>query len=300
MTPLPLWLRALGRLPLWLLYALGALLAFLLRYVLLYRVRIARENLRACFPDRDAAAIRGFLDAYYRRLGQIIAECLKLAGLSARQLRERVRFANLELVQRELGAGRSVILLAAHLGNWEWQLQGIVVHTQTPVDAAYKPLHSAGADRALLQLRSRFGARMVPAKKLVRVVARARGQLHMVALMADQIPSSSAGRHWVRFLGRETAFYPGPAEIARMTGYATLFAGMRRIRRGYYEITFHPVVAADERLEPAAFTERYARLLEAEIRQDPPNWIWTHRRWKLAPPTQAEMSPDASAPGRGP
>lgn len=285
MTPLPPWLRALGRLPLGLLYACGALLAFLLRHVLHYRVRIARENLRRCFPDYDPARISTVLDDYYRRLGQILAECLKLPGMRVEELRERVRFANLEVVQRELDAGRSVILLAAHLGNWEWQLQGIVAHTGTPVDAAYKPLHSRAADHALLALRSRFGARMVPAKKLVRAVARARGQLHLVALMADQIPSSSAGRHWVTFLGRETAFYPGPGEIARMTGYATVFAGMRRVRRGYYEISFQAVSQAGEKPEPEQLTRRYAQLLETEIRADPANWIWTHRRWKLAPPS---------------
>lgn len=284
---LPLWLRALARLPLGLLYALGALLAFLLRHVLRYRVRIARENLQGCFPERDAAGIEAILNQYYRQLGQITAECIKLAGMSEPELRERVQFSNLELVQRELDAGRPVILLAAHLGNWEWQLQGIVTHSRTPVDAAYKPLHSGAADRLLLHLRSRFGARMVPAKKLVRTIARSRDQLRMIALMADQIPSSSAGRHWVRFLNRPTAFYPGPGEIARMTGYATVFAGMRRRRRGFYEITFHPVLDAGQPLSPEAVTERYARLLEAQIRQDPANWMWTHRRWKLSPPPSA-------------
>ena len=290
MKPMPLWLRVLARLPFGVLYFLGALLSLLLRYVLRYRVGVARSNLRACFPEFDARRIDAVLNSYYRRLGEIIAECLKLASLSADELRQRVRFTNIGLVQSELSAGRSVILLAAHLGNWEWQLQGIVVHSSTPVDAAYKPLHSATADGVLLQLRSRLGARMIPAKKLVRAVARNRNQVHMVALMADQIPSSSAGRHWVQFLGRATAFYPGPGEIAHMTGYATVFAGMRRVRRGYYEITFERVLAAGERLEPEAFTARYAQLLEASIRLDPPNWIWTHRRWKLAPPPATSMS----------
>ncbi len=290
MKPMPLWLRALARLPLGALYVFGALLSLLLRYVLRYRVRIARNNLRGSFPEFDARRIDAVLNSYYWRLGEIVAECIKLASLSAEELRRRVHFTNIELVQDELAAGRSVILLAAHLGNWEWQLQGIVAHSSTPVDAAYKPLHGAAADRLLLQLRSRLGARMIPAKKLVRAVARARNQVHMVALMADQIPSSSAGRHWVQFLGRATAFYPGPGEIARMTGYATVFAGMRRVHRGHYEISFERVLGAGEQLEPEAFTARYAQLLEAQIRLDPANWVWTHRRWKLAPPASAAMA----------
>jgi KDO2-lipid IV(A) lauroyltransferase len=297
MKPMPLWLRALARLPFGVLYALGALGSLLLRYVLHYRVRIARDNLRRCFPEFDAQRIDDILNSYYRSVGQIAVEILKLATLSADQLRQRVRFTNIELVQDQLSSGRSVILLAAHLGNWEWQLQGIAVLSGgVPIDAAYKPLHGATADRLLLQLRSRFGARMIPAKKLVRTVARGRNQLHMVALMADQIPSSSAGRHWVQFLGRPTAFYPGPGEIARMTGYATVFAAMHRRSRGFYEITFERVQDAGEQLEPAAFTARYAALLEAQIRRDPPNWIWTHRRWKLAPPPAAAITAGEALP----
>lgn len=297
MKPMPLWLRALARLPFGALYFFGAVLSLLLRYVLHYRVRIARDNLSRSFPELDARRINVILNSYYQGIGQIVAECIKLAVMSADELRQRARFTNVELVMDELAAGRSVILLAAHLGNWEWQLQGMTVLSgSVPIDAAYKPLHGAGADRLLLQLRSRFGARLIPAKKLVRAVARNRNQVHIVALMADQIPSSSAGRHWVQFLGRPTAFYPGPGEIVRMTGYATLFAAMRRVRRGHYEISFERVLGADEQLQPEALTARYAQLLEAQIRLDPPNWIWTHRRWKLAPPATAVSAGEALPP----
>jgi KDO2-lipid IV(A) lauroyltransferase len=196
----------------------------------------------------------------------------------------RVLIPNLAELRAETAAGRSIIFLAAHLGNWEWQLQGIMVQLGVPIDAAYKPLHLASADRAVLLLRSHFGARMVAAKKLLRVVARHRHQVHAIALMADQIPmSSGSGRHWLTFLGQPTAFYPGPAEIAHATGYATYFPCMRRLSRGYYELYFAPMTAAGERLESEAFTARYARVLEAQIRSDPANWMWSHRRWKLTP-----------------
>lgn len=285
--PLPLWLRLGARLPFGLLYAAGRVLSLLLRYVLRHRVAVARANLRGCFPDKTPAQIRQILDRYYRRLGEVAVECVKLASLSPAEVRRRVQFPNLALLQAEIDAGRPAILLAAHLGNWEWQLQGIVVQLGVPIDAAYKPLRHAGADRLVLALRSRFGARMVAAKKLMRAVVRHREELHVIALMADQIPMSSGGaRQWLNFLGRPTAFYPGPAEIAAATGYATFFASMQRLSRGCYEIRFERMTAAGERLEPERFTARYAQLLEAHIRHDPANWLWSHRRWKLAPPSQ--------------
>jgi len=284
----PWWLRAIAQLPFGLLYALTAAIGFCLRYGLHYRVQVARSNLQRCFPDWSAAEVERVLNDNYRHLMQVAAECLKLAALSREELAQRVRFTNLELVHAETRAGRSEVLLAAHLANWEWQLQGLVANVSVPVDGAYKPLHGRASDRALLRLRSRFGARLVVAKQLLRAVARHRNEVRLIAFMADQTPTSSGGRHWIPFFGVATAFYPGPAEIARMTGYATFFASMRRVARGFYEITMHPVTRAGERLEPEVLTTRYAQLLEAHIRGAPAAWLWTHRRWKLEPPAHRE------------
>jgi KDO2-lipid IV(A) lauroyltransferase len=282
-----LWVRAIAALPWWLLYAFAALLALLARHVVRFKVAIARENLHRCFPDLPPARINRLLNAYYRQLAQVAVEFFKTASLSAQQLNSHITPINFEQIRAQTDAGRSVILLAAHHCNWEWAFHGTVLQMTAPVDAAYKPLHGARSDRELRKLRVQFGANLIAAKRLVReVVARRRQvQVHAVALLADQMPTSSQGRHWLTFLGRETAFYPGPGEIARMTGYAAFFIAMRRNRRGHYTLEAQPIAAADERLDPPVFTQRYATLVEAQIRASPWNWTWLHRRWKSSPPT---------------
>jgi Kdo2-lipid IVA lauroyltransferase/acyltransferase len=287
-----LWLRTLSRLPFPMLYALTGSLAFLLRHVLLYRVRLARSNLSQCFPSRSKAEIESMISAYYRHLGEVAAEFIKMAAMSAQEMRRRTPFSNAALLSAETDAGRSVLLLGSHFANWEWSLQGTTLALGVPIDAAYKPLHAAGADRELLQLRGKYGARMVAAKRLLRVVAKRRHEVHAIALMADQMPASSGGRQWLEFLGCDTAFYPGPGEIGRLTGYAAFFVGMRRIERGHYELSLHPIAAAGERLAPEVFTLRYAQLLEAQIRRQPTDWMWTHRRWKLARP-DSDLAPES-------
>jgi KDO2-lipid IV(A) lauroyltransferase len=280
------WVRAIAALPWWLLYAVAALLAFVARYVVRFKVSIARENLQRCFPELPPAQINRLLTAYYRQLAQVAVEFFKTANLSAQQLCSHITPVNFEQVREQTDAGRSVILLAAHHCNWEWALHGVVLQMTAPVDAAYKPLHGARSDRELRKLRVRFGANLIAAKRLVReVVSRRRQvQVHVVALLADQAPTSSQGRHWLTFLGRDTAFYPGPGEIARMTGYAAFFIAMRRTRRGQYTLEVQPISAANEGLDPPAFTQRYAALVEAQIRASPADWTWLHRRWKSARP----------------
>jgi KDO2-lipid IV(A) lauroyltransferase len=242
-----------------------------------------RENLRRCFPDMPARQFNATVARHYREMTQAALEMFKLATLSAPQLRARVRFTNTEVLNAELQAGHSVMLLTAHQGNWEWLLQRLALEFAPRFVCAYKPLRNAGFDRDLLALRSRFGAQMVPAKGLLRSLLRQK-QAHVTALAADQMPLSSPSRVWLTFMGVTTAFYPGPAGIAARYHYVAFFMAMRRVSPGYYEVEFQPVAAAGETIDAATFTARYAARVEAQLRRVPSDWAWGHRRWKLAPP----------------
>ena len=102
-----------------------------------------------------------------------------------------------------------------------------------------------------------------------------------VAMVADQEPTTSERKHWTRFLNRETAFYMGPEEIARVTRFPAFFIGLRRLARGQYEMQLTPLAAPGEALAPGELTERYVAMVEAQIRAAPPDWPWSHKRWKL-------------------
>jgi KDO2-lipid IV(A) lauroyltransferase len=150
-----------------------------------------------------------------------------------------------------------------------------------PVDAAYKPLVDPWAEREMKTVRSRFGCRLIPAKELLPDIIRRRGVTRAIAMVADQEPTTSEHKHWTRFLNRDTAFYMGPEEIARVTKLPVFFIAMRRVSRGHYEMAFEPLAQPDEKLPPGELTERYARRVEQQIREAPSDWPWSHKRWKL-------------------
>ncbi|MBV8974076.1 MAG: hypothetical protein JOY74_03060, partial [Sinobacteraceae bacterium] len=93
--------------------------------------------------------------------------------------------------------------------------------------------------------------------------------------------TASEHKYWTRFLGRDTAFYMGPEEIARVTRFPVFFIAMRRQARGYYEMEFQLLAGRGEAGRPGELTERYARLVEQQIHAAPPDWPWSHKRWKL-------------------
>ena len=101
---------------------------------------------------------------------------------------------------------------------------------------------------------------------------------------ADQAPVSTDKRYWTRFLGQDTAFYVGAEQIARATRLPILYVGMRRIRRGYYEVEFTPLWDGHEATDANAITERYARACESDVLKSPADWLWSYRRWRVKKP----------------
>jgi Kdo2-lipid IVA lauroyltransferase/acyltransferase len=277
----------LSRLPLWLLYAMAAIATLAMRHVVRHRVNTVRTNIERSFPDLPPREQRRIESRYYANLSQVLAEVLKMGALSRAELQRRVRFSNPQLIREAIAAGGSVLVLCAHQCNWEWQLLALSAQLQVPVQAAYKPLRGPVGERLMRALRSRFGAELVPAKELLRSLLQRR-DARAIAMVADQAPVSSEFRHWTRFLQRPTAFYMGPEKIAQATRFAVVFAGMRRVARGRYEVVCEQLATRGERPAPGEITERYARAVERQVLAAPADWMWSHRRWKLPAPGRGD------------
>ena len=273
-----------SRLPMWALYAYCAFLYFLAYYVVRHRRHVIREQLARVYPElseRERAAIH---KRFLKNFCEVLVEVLKSASISPSGMSARVRIRNLADARQYLDAGRSVMFVTSHLCNWEWLLHGVTLQLGYPLDAAYKPLHDAWAERLMLKIRSRFGARLIPAKELLADYLRRRAVVRALAMNADQAPVSTDKRYWTLVLGQDTAFYVGAEQIARATRLPVLYLVMRRVRRGHYEVELKTLWDGRETLPANAITERYARACERDVLEHPADWLWSYRRWRLQKP----------------
>jgi Kdo2-lipid IVA lauroyltransferase/acyltransferase len=278
------WARLLACVPLNGLYGITGFLGWLTYRVYPYREHVVRENLGKAFPEFDETQLRTVIRGYYLGFAQMLAEVVKSVSLPATEIRQRVRIVNLDAPRRLLERGQSVLLVAAHQCNWEWMLLALSLELGYPLDAAYKPLVDNWAEREMKKVRTRFGSRLVPARDLLADIIKRREVVRAVAMVADQEPTTSELKYWTRFLGRDTAFYMGAEEIARVTRFPVFFIAMRRTARGCYEIELEPLSTDGETLPSGALTERYVRRVERQIRAAPADWPWSHKRWKLRRP----------------
>jgi KDO2-lipid IV(A) lauroyltransferase len=273
-----------SRLPMWALYAFSTFLYLLAFYVVRHRHRVIREQLEKVFPESSDAEREPIHKQFLKNFCDVMVEVLKSVSMTDAGMRAHVQIVNLNVPRRYLDAGQSVMFVTSHLCNWEWLLHGVTLQLGYPVDAAYKPLHDPWAERLMLKIRSRFGARMVPAKELLTDFLKRRAIVRAVAMNADQAPVSTDKRYWTQFLGQDTAFYIGAEQIARATRLPIMYASMRRIRRGYYEVELKLLWDGREATGPNTVTERYARACEIDVLKSPADWLWSYRRWRLKKP----------------
>jgi KDO2-lipid IV(A) lauroyltransferase len=266
------------------LYAFSAFLYFLAYYIVRHRHRVISDQLAKVFPGMSAAERTAIHKRFLKNFCDVMVEVLKSASMSAPDMSAHVRILNLAAAHEYLAAGQSVMFVTSHLCNWEWLLQGVTAQLGYPIDAAYKPLHDQWAERLMLEIRSRFGARLIPAKELLADFLRRRAVIRVLAMNADQAPVSTDKRYWTKFLGQDTAFYVGAEQIARATRLPIMYLVMRRVSRGYYEVEIKQLWDGRETVQPNTITERYARACEVDVLKSPADWLWSYRRWRLQKP----------------
>jgi len=257
-------------------------------YIVRWRRKLAADNIARSFPELPAEAHAEILEQSYRNLGDIVAEIIWSYGATPDQIRQRVEVLNPEVVVDRVRAGQSVLLMTAHYCNWEWQVLAGNTWLDEPMFPVYKPQRWGAMDRFLREARGRFGGTPIRADQLKRELLRRRGEAHVYALVADQTPAHDESKHWTTFLHQDTAFFVGADAIARILNAVVVFVEMQRVRRGYYTMKVSVIAEPPyERGAGTAVVERYVRALEAEIRSNPANWLWIHRKWKYPKPPEA-------------
>lgn len=275
-----LLLKLLSLLPLPLLYILADLLYFLSYHVFKYRKKVITENLKKAFPEKDEVEIDMITKKFYKNLTDIVVEIIKVLSLKKEELDKRVSATNIDLPLSYLSQNQSIIVLAGHQCNWEWLLSACMIKGKHPIDAVYKPLSSKFSDNLMLSIRSKFGAKPIPMKDTLREQIKKKNIVHSLAMVADQSPLKNEIQYWTSFFNQDTPYYVGSDKIARLLNLPVFFVGMKRIKRGYYEISFTQIGSPPYLEGEFDITENYNQKLEEEIRKHPENWLWSHRRWK--------------------
>lgn len=263
-------------------YFFSDILAWLACDVVRYRRGVVRENLRTSFPEKSDKELRRIEKGFYRFLGDYFVETLRLGAMTEKNMRKRLRVEGIEEVNDAVARGQSVSIYLGHYCNWEW-VSSLPLHIDPKARCAqiYHPLNNRFFDRIFFKLRTRFKANNVPMNDILQKLIgwKREGVPSVTGYIADQAPGMNI-HLFTDFLNHDTGVYTGPERISKFLGAKVVYAWMSRPKRGYYTLRFIPISENVKKEQMFEVTRRYFSLLEANIREAPEYWLWSHRRWK--------------------
>ena len=244
---------------------------------------------------------RAFVRRVYRNFGATLIEGLIIPHiLRRRSFADFTQLEGLEHVRAALAKGRGVIILTAHLGNWEFA--GLAVTEATGnLLAVARPMDNPLLDKNARRLRERLGQTIVDRSRgALRAVI---GRLHeggCVAMLIDQ--NHRRAPVFVPFFGKLAATVPSPASIALKHNVPVLAAYTWRHETRFFHYVhcdppFELIRTGDHKADVVANTAMFTRRIEEFVREHPDQWFWLHSRWRRRPPEelQAEAAPGEPA-----
>jgi len=291
--------RPLAALPLGFHRKMGTFIGWLSGSVLRYRRDVVMTNISRSFPELKYDELNDIRRKFYKHFGDIIGETIWFGGCynAERRLKKSGigEIVNPEVINRYKDEGRSVMVLFSHYGNWEL-LSGIfqthysdrsLQYDIRDACVTYRALSSKAWDRfmrwnRLVPVNPNNGEQLVDSTLILRYALSHRDATKFYIFISDQYPySSSSCVHLERkFLHQDSCVINGAVLLAKKLGLPIVTLNMTVKEDGNYSLKFSPICnnAADVAVNDV-LTEYY-RLLEEDIKAQPWNYLWTHKRWK--------------------
>jgi KDO2-lipid IV(A) lauroyltransferase len=266
---LPLsWIRALGTLLGWLLYALVS-----------SRRRVVQTNFALCFPERSETERRQLAQQTFIYFAQAWLDRSWLWHAPQAWVRRRVQLTG---AVQELAGSEPTVIFLPHFVGLDAAWAGVALQVPRPSTTIYTDQSNKLVDEWILRGRRRFGH--------LRLFGRVDGVKPIVAALRDGqplylLPDMDFGPEdsvMVPFYGLPTATVPSLSRFARL-GRAKVLPLLPRITASGYEIEVLPAWADFPTNDPVADTAFMNARLQSYIATMPAQYFWVHKRFKTRP-----------------
>ena len=268
-------------LPFRILYAFSDFLYLIIFRVFGYRKKVVIANLKLVYPDKSEKELKQITKLFYHHLCDMMVESIKSITISAESMRAHFTFKNIELIKELEAKNRSIVLMCAHYGSWEWIfiLQTYVSHKGY---AVYKKLSNPYFDKLFKRVRAKYNSHLITTKETIPTLIKSKenGELTINGFVSDQSPRIHKTHHWGNFMGIDIPVFTGAEMLAKKLDMSVVFFKVKRLKRGYYETTFELMAENPLEYPDYEITDDFLKRVEKQIHEAPQYYLWTHKRWK--------------------
>jgi KDO2-lipid IV(A) lauroyltransferase len=244
--------------------------------------RIVRRNLQFSYPEWSQKRIQDVSKRIFQHFGIIILEILQMACSTREDMLNKVQIEGEGILIDALAKQKGVIVISAHLGNWEMALQYSTCYLQKPLTGVAKKLRNPVLNRLVHKLRTRFGNRIIYKKGALPEMTQTLRQGQILGILMD-ISRRFDGVE-VEFFGRRATATPAAALLAIRCKSPVVPIYCHRNPRGELVIKVERPIeikrTGNLRSDLQTNTQLITDSVERAIRKNPEQWNWVLKRWK--------------------
>ena len=252
------------------------------------RRRIALRNVELCLPELSDRQRRALVREHFEWLGRSLIERAVLWYAPRERLQRLIQVqGDVHFAEQ---CDKPVLWLVPHFLAVDVAGAATQIHQTRHVVDVYAPQSNAVLDQALLRGRSRFGraeflTRQDGARAIVRAIRR--GLAFFNPADMDFGPRDAA---FVPFFGHPAATLLAPSRMARSLGMVVQPLVGEILPGGQgWRVTFLPPWTDWPSDDPVADATRMNQFIEAQIRLNPAQYLWVHKRFKTRPPGEPSL-----------
>ena len=275
-------------LPLPVLAAAGRMLGRLLHVTAPSRRKVALRNLEICFPPWSQAERQALVREHFQWLGRSILERGLLWYAPVSRLKRLIHVeGDVTLAER---SERPVMWLVPHFMGLDVAGAATQLFQTRRVGSIYQAQSDPVIDAAMRAGRLRFDqgevfARSASAKPLIRAIKRGDAFFNL-----PDMDFGSRDASFVPFFGVPAATLLAPSRMARALNMVVQPVVAEILPGGQgYRVRFLPAWTDFPSDDALADTAAMNHWIEAQVRANPAQYLWVHKRFKTRPPGEASL-----------
>jgi KDO2-lipid IV(A) lauroyltransferase len=260
----------------------GKMLGNLLYYLAAPQRRIVRRNLQFSHVESSPQQLQSLSKRIFRHFGITLLELLQMTCFSQKELLRYVDLEGKEIIIEALAGQKGVVLITAHLGNYEMAWQYVPCYFGRQMVGVAKKMRNVRLDRLIHKMRTRFGNKIIYKKGALPEMMQTLRRGQMVGILMD-ISRRFDGVE-INFFGRRATATPAAAMIALRCKSPIIPAFCHRSADGKLIIRVERPIeiqrTKDLRADLQTNTQLITDRIERAVRNYPEQWNWMLKRWK--------------------
>lgn len=261
---------------------LGKILGTLLSFAAVGIRRIVRRNLEFAYPELTRHEIRSLSKRVFHHFGTTVLELVQLSYLTREKILDRFRVQGATYLIDALEKQKGLIIVSAHMGNWEFALQFFPCYLERALVGVAKRFRYAPLDQCVHRIRTRMGNEIIYKRGALPELSRTLREGGIVGLLIDMSRRKDGVE--VQFFGRKATATPAAALLAIRCKSPVVPAFCVRQGDGRLGIQIGPPVeikrTKDLRADLQTNTQIMTDRVEQVVRSHPEQWFWAQKRWK--------------------